>query len=139
MKRRLVHMCFRPLAMLGSFRLCASHAIASRSTDPPKMRRMIVIGEPFASFIIEMAEVIGGCFLVPLTTRVHRSRKRSGQSTSFPFRGDLPNIYQYRPSVDLSNPLVCRHCLLHQCRRSFVSPQTCGDVKSWRYAERATC
>ena len=30
MKRRLVHMCFRPLAMLGSFRLCASHAIAGR-------------------------------------------------------------------------------------------------------------
>jgi heparanase len=75
------------------------------SVDPATMPRIGTVDERFASYNIEMAEVTGGNFWKPYYTktlaRAHATEP--GQSPSTPAGMD-PNLYQYRPPIDLSNP-----------------------------------
>jgi heparanase len=73
--------------------------------DPAKMRRIATIDQRFASYNIEMAEVTGGKFWKPYHDHSLSTAEstQSAQSSSAP-AGMNPNIYQYRPPIDLSNP-----------------------------------
>ena len=75
------------------------------SLDPAKMPRIGTVDERFASYNIEMAEVTGGNFWKPYNSpssaAVHATQP--AQSASIPTGMD-PNLYQYRPPIDLTNP-----------------------------------
>jgi heparanase len=75
------------------------------SFDPAKMPRIGTVDERFASYNIEMAEVTGGNFWKPYHSKSSGAPEatQSAQSASTP-AGMNPNMYQYRPPIDLSNP-----------------------------------
>jgi heparanase len=75
------------------------------SVDLEKMPRIGTVDERFASYNIEMAEVTGGSFWKP-----YRGQSSAAAGATQPSRsastpaGMDPNMYQYRPPIDLSNP-----------------------------------
>jgi heparanase len=74
------------------------------SLDPAKLPRVGTVDERFASYNIEMAEVTGGNFWKAY--HGHNSATEGGkpaQSASTPAGMD-PNLYQYRPPINLTNP-----------------------------------
>jgi heparanase 1 len=73
--------------------------------DPAKMPRIGSVDERFGSYNIEMAEVTGGNFWKPYGSKGPKAApgKKPVQSSSTPAGMD-PNLYQYRPPIDLSNP-----------------------------------
>ena len=75
------------------------------SLDPRKMPRIATVDERFTSYNIEMAEVTGGNFWKPYQGQgsMPALAKQTTQSVSIP-AGMNPNMYQYRPPIDLSNP-----------------------------------
>src|ERR1700730_6050880 len=75
------------------------------SLDPAKMPRIGTVDQRFASYNIEMAEVTGGNFWKPYHSQssVPARPTQPAQSASTPAGMD-PNMYQYRPPIDLSNP-----------------------------------
>jgi heparanase 1 len=75
------------------------------SLDPAKMPRIGSVDERFGSYNIEMAEVTGGNFWKPYGSKGAKAApgKEPVQSASTPAGMD-PNLYQYRPPIDLSNP-----------------------------------
>src|SRR5690242_9512942 len=74
------------------------------SLDPAKMPRISTADERFASYNIEMAEVTGGNFWKPYHSRSSEVARatQAAQSGSTP-AGMNPDMYQYRPPIDLSN------------------------------------
>jgi len=72
--------------------------------DPAKLPRVGSVDERFASYNIEMAEVTGGNFWKPYrnqgSTSAHATE--AAKSASIP-TGMNPDMYQYRPPIDLSN------------------------------------
>jgi len=74
------------------------------SVDPAKMPRISTVDERFASYNIEMAEVTGGNFWKPYHSQgsTEAQATQSPQSASTPAGMD-PNMYQYRPPIDLTN------------------------------------
>ena len=74
------------------------------SVDPAKMPRIGTVDERFASYNIEMAEVTGGNFWKPYHSQgsTEAQATQSPQSASTPAGMD-PNMYQYRPPIDLTN------------------------------------
>ena len=75
------------------------------SLDPAKMPRIGTVDQRFASYNIEMAEVTGGNFWKPYPSKsaATAGATEPAQSASTPAGMD-PNMYQYRPPIDLSNP-----------------------------------
>src|ERR1700693_6097489 len=75
------------------------------SLDPAKMPRIGTVDQRFASYNIEMAEGTGGDFWKPCPSRsaATAGATEPAQSASTPAGMD-PNMYQYRPPIDLSNP-----------------------------------
>jgi heparanase len=75
------------------------------SLDPAKMPRISTVDERFASYNIEMAEVTGGNFWKPYQNRSSELARatHAAKSGSTP-AGMSPDMYQYRPPIDLSNP-----------------------------------
>jgi heparanase 1 len=75
------------------------------SLHPAKMPRIGTVDERFYSYNIEMAEVTGGNFWKPYHNQSSTAAqaRKPAESASTPAGMD-PNIYQYRPPVDLSNP-----------------------------------
>lgn len=73
--------------------------------DPAKMPRIGTVDERFASYNIEMAEVTGGNFWKPYHSQSSAAAPsaQSAPSASTP-AGMNPDMYQYRPPIDLSNP-----------------------------------
>ena len=75
------------------------------SLDPAKMPRIGNVDERFVSYNIEMAEVTGGNFWKPY----HNQSRAAAEATQPPQSGSTPagmnpNMYQYRPPIDLANP-----------------------------------
>jgi hypothetical protein len=75
------------------------------SVDPAKMPPIGAVDERFASYNIEMAEVTGGNFWKPY----HGKHLAETQTTESPHSASTPagmdpNMYQYRPPIDLSDP-----------------------------------
>jgi heparanase len=79
------------------------------SVNPAKMPAIAAVDERFASYNIEMAEVTGGNFWKP-----YRSQSSAAQQAAQPVQsastpaGMNPNMYQYRPPIDLSNPRLLK-------------------------------
>jgi heparanase 1 len=74
------------------------------SLDSAKMPRVGTVDVRFPSYNIEMAEVTGGNFWGPYHSQnsVAARPTQPAQSSSAP-AGMYPNMYQYRPPIDLSN------------------------------------
>ena len=76
----------------------------SVSVDPTNMPRIGNVDERFVSYNIEMAEVTGGNFWKPYhNSSAAAEATPPAQSASTP-AGMSPNMYQYRPPIDLANP-----------------------------------
>jgi heparanase len=75
------------------------------SVDPAKMPRIGVVDQRFSSYNVEMAEVTGGNFWKPYDSKGSAPPRATqpAQSASAPVGMD-PNMYQYRPPIDLTNP-----------------------------------
>ena len=74
---------------------------------PKTMPRIGTIDERFQSYNIEMVEVTGGRFWKPFASQADTKTGESTpqkQSTANQPAGMDPNLYQYRPPIDLSNP-----------------------------------
>ena len=71
------------------------------SLDPAKMPRIATVDERFQSYNIEMVEVIGGRFWKPYSS--HATNASKTQPSGSTPAGMDPELYQYRPPVDLSN------------------------------------
>jgi len=92
------------LALAFPFVLLQLRAPAT-SLNPAKMPRIGSVDERFGSYNIEMAEVTGGNFWKPYGSKGLKAApgKKPVQSSSTPAGMD-PNMYEYRPPIDLSNP-----------------------------------
>jgi heparanase len=75
------------------------------SLDPAKMPRIGTVDQRFFSYNIEMAEVTGGNFWKPYQSQSSAAAQATqpAQSASTP-TGMNPDMYQYRPPIDLTNP-----------------------------------
>jgi len=81
----------------------------SVSLDVTKMPRIGNVDERFVSYNIEMAEVTGGNFWKPYHNQSSAAAEATppAQSASTP-AGMSPNMYRYRPPIDLANPQAPR-------------------------------
>lgn len=70
---------------------------------PAAMKRIATVDERYQSYNIEMAEVTGGSFWKPYPKNESGDPKPAVQSGANVPAGMNPNIYQYRPPIDLSN------------------------------------
>ncbi len=75
------------------------------SVDPAKLPRIGTVDKRFSSYNIEMAEVTGGNFWKPYHSHgsAPAGATQPAHSASTP-TGMNPNMYQYRPPIDLTNP-----------------------------------
>src|SRR5690349_23493075 len=73
--------------------------------DATSMRRIGTVDERFQSYNIEMVEVVGGRFWKPYGANATSSNNQANahEPGATPVGMD-PNLYQYRPPIDLSNP-----------------------------------
>ena len=75
----------------------------SLSLNPAKMPRIGTVDERFQSYNVEMLEVTGGKFWKPYSSLAKQSKGAAASSGETPAGMD-PNMYEYRPPVDLANP-----------------------------------
>src|SRR5436305_10347597 len=74
------------------------------SLDAAKMPRIGAVDERFQSYNVEMVEVVGGRFWKPYGAASASSNQASAQEAGATPAGMDPNLFQYRPPIDLSNP-----------------------------------
>ena len=74
------------------------------SVDPANMPRIATIDQRFSSYNIEMAEVTGGSFWKPYGASSKAAQTKPPVQPDSSPAGMDPNMYEYRPPVDLSNP-----------------------------------
>ncbi|HZR77649.1 MAG TPA: hypothetical protein VFA58_00480, partial [Chthoniobacterales bacterium] len=93
------------LALLGATHYsAASYDAEPRIITPANMPRIGTVDERFQSYNVEMVEVIGGRFWKPykdVNPLLEKSRPSAQQPGSNPVGMD-PNLYQYRPPIDLT-------------------------------------
>lgn len=100
--------CMRVAAVAMGLTLAAATLqlrAQNASVEPSKMLRIGVVDERFQSYNIEMAEVTGGSFWKPYSSQPSQktaAKPSAPQPDSTPTGMD-PNLYQYRPPIDLSN------------------------------------
>lgn len=85
-----------------------SAAAQSVSITPSAMRRIGTVDERYQSYNVEMLEVTGGRFWKPYKDIPKEPARSAGQTGSETQSGDTlsgmsPDLYQYRPPVDLTN------------------------------------
>ncbi len=107
MGSKFVHVQFCS-AIFALVLVLSSGSLRSRaqtvSVNPAKMPAIGAVDERFASYNIEMAEVTGGKFWKSYRGQSSAQQPaQPAQSASTP-TGMNPNMYQYRPPIDLSNP-----------------------------------
>jgi heparanase len=91
------------LAIFGTVAMTAFFAVAqSVSLDPAKMQRIGTIDERFQSYNVEMLAVTGGKFWKPYSSLAKQTSGSAPTSADTPAGMD-PNMYEYRPPVDLAN------------------------------------
>jgi heparanase 1 len=91
------------LAIFGTVSMTVFFAGAqSVSLDPAKMQRIGTIDERFQSYNVEMLEVTGGKFWKPYSSLAQQTSGSAASSGDTPAGMD-PNMYEYRPPVDLAN------------------------------------
>lgn len=99
------------LALLGCMHYSsASYEAGRRMITPANMPRIGTVDERFQSYNVEMVEVIGGRFWKPykdVNALLKKSQPSAKQPGSNPVGMD-PNLYQYRPPIDLTKPRLRR-------------------------------
>jgi heparanase 1 len=91
------------LAVFGAVAMTAFFAGAqSVSLDPAKIQRIGTVDERFQSYNVEMLEVTGGKFWKPYSSLAKQTSGSAAPSGDTPAGMD-PNMYEYRPPVDLAN------------------------------------
>ena len=99
--------CAVLVAFSGGVTSLAQQQPTVQSISPASMARVGTVDKRFQSYNIEMVEVIGGRFWKPYAKPGDVAAKAapSGQpaNANQPVGMD-PNLYQYRPPIDLSNP-----------------------------------
>ena len=92
--------------VLGAAVYATAHGGATPVTvTPANMPRIGAVDERFQSFNIEMVEVTGGRFWKPYSQiKAVKSQPAAGQSSANQPSGMSPDLYQYRPPIDLTNP-----------------------------------
>ncbi len=100
----------RPLGLL-LLGLLAGCAPAERpdgptaAVDPAQLPAIGTVDERYQSYNVEMVEVTGGRFWRPYDSTGEAADAGGGEGTP---TGMDPNLYEYRPPVDLSNPRLRR-------------------------------
>jgi hypothetical protein len=74
-----------------------SSAEMSVSVNPSNMPRLGTVDARYQSYNVEMVEVTGGRFWKPYANPGHSNLNTSGASS-------VPDLYAYRPPIDLANP-----------------------------------
>src|SRR5271170_1450671 len=87
------------LVLLGAAYLAAAQSSSPSSIKPAAMPRIGSVDERFQSYNIEMVEVTGGRFWKPYASKAETAPP-SQPSANQPVGMD-PNLYQYRPPIDL--------------------------------------
>jgi heparanase 1 len=79
---------------------------SSLSLDPSKMPKLGTVDPRYVSYNIEMVEITGGRFWKPYKSAVEaQGADKSGTPPDANQQvGMNPNLFQYRPPIDLSNP-----------------------------------
>ncbi len=99
------------LVLLGGMAYSArSHNAVPAMITPANMPRIGTVDERFQSYNVEMVEVIGGRFWKPykdVNALLKKSQPSAKQPGSNPAGMD-PNVYQYRPPIDLTKPRLRR-------------------------------
>ena len=91
-KSQLVVIAASVVAMVSILRPHASSAEMSVSVNPSRMTELGTVDPRYQSYSVEMVEVTGGRFSKP-----YASAGSSAQSNN-------PDLYAYRPPIDLANP-----------------------------------
>src|SRR5436190_14030463 len=85
---------------------CAGTPAKGPSMTPATMARIGTVDERFQSYNVEMLEVTGGRFWKPygpeLSAQLALPPKTTVQSGSETPPGMNPNLYEYRPPIDLT-------------------------------------
>jgi len=97
-----------PLAYLCAMPGCASHNCSSFiSVSPATMPRIATVDERYQSYNVEMAEVTGGKFWRPYGPKSGSASKQNQASSAASGgatpAGMNPDMYEYRPPIDLAN------------------------------------
>ncbi len=100
----VVHMRFAALIIVFSLACAFQMQAQSVSVNPANMPRIAIIDQRFSSYNIEMAEVTGGSFWKPYGASSKTPQANPPVQPGSAPTGMDPNMYQYRPPVDLSNP-----------------------------------
>ncbi|WP_031501041.1 hypothetical protein [Bryobacter aggregatus] len=90
------------IVLLGSH--ACSHPPGAAVISPARMPRLATVEDRFQSFNVEMVEVTGGRFWKPYREieGVLKTEESSKQAAAVP-AGMNPELYQYRPPIDLTN------------------------------------
>jgi hypothetical protein len=93
---------------LGAVAVSAAGLVAQQKPSvavaPSEMSKLSTVDARFLSYNVEMVEVTGGRFWKPYQSSAENAAKsNSAQDPNQPV-GVNPNLYQYRPPIDLSNP-----------------------------------
>jgi heparanase len=94
--RFLLIFSFAVLALRLAVPKLAAQTVA---VDPGKMSSTGSVDERFQSYNIEMVEVTGGRFWKPYSSQSKSTLTQSGSAPS----GLDPNLFEYRPPIDLAN------------------------------------
>jgi heparanase len=97
-----LYVCLTSLLLVAAG--CAGAPAKGPSITPTTMARIGTVDERFQSYNIEMLEVTGGDFWKPYASASDTNAKTKAiQSGSSVPAGMDPNMYQYRPPMDLMN------------------------------------
>ncbi len=100
-----VSLCIAGIAVLAAISLPAFPVDLPSSINPAKMPAIGSVDPRFQSYNIEMLEVTGGRFWKPYkdmeAAPANSPSSRGGGSTP---PGMNPDLYEYRPPIDLNNP-----------------------------------
>jgi heparanase len=94
------HLSVIAAIIVGIASLLSSHASSAEmsiSVNPSNMPRLGTVDARYQSYNVEMVEVTGGRFWKP-----YANAKRSSPNPSGP--SGVPDLYAYRPPIDLANP-----------------------------------
>lgn len=101
--RRLVWSGGISLIALGGMLYSAVDS-ESVAINPASMSRIGAVEERFQAYNVEMLEVTGGRFWKPYKSLHAEANKQAAPQQSGPTPGGMnPNLYEYRPPIDLSN------------------------------------
>lgn len=102
---RRLSVCARLVALGGILGFAACSRTSPHAVNPASMPRIGTISERFQAYNVEMLEVTGGRFWKPYKDMQAQAKKQSPpqESGSTP-AGMNPDLYEYRPPIDLSNP-----------------------------------